>query len=371
MTGDAADIVRFLLERGYLEPAEITHGTIVVRDASRRNRNVSVVRADRPSYFVKYGLPGVRRLTLQREAAVYQVLDRASEPGGPARAESARFAACFVAYHPDDALLIVELLTPSSSLADRFYGDPRYRLAPPLASRLGSALGALHRAFGEQAHQLATPGAVGSTTPAILWLHRPDADAYDLLSSAARELVAAIQAAPALCEHIERLRDELGQTTLVHGDVRWDNCRVLTPTRQDAAAIRFVDWEFAGLGDPAWDVGSGFAELLSYWLSSAPASNQVSPPDLVALARCPLRTVQQAIGRFWTAYARAAGLDGVDGTRFQVRAVRCAAARLIQLIYERAQHSTRLRLHDVYGLQLAANVLDRPTEAAVQLLGVA
>ncbi len=53
-----------------------------------------------------------------------------------------------------------------------------------------------------------------------------------------------------------------------------------------------------------------------------------------------------------------------------MRATRYAAARLIQTGFEQMQHSTHLTGNLVCLLQLSLNIMSRPQEAMVQLLGI-
>jgi thiamine kinase-like enzyme len=139
----------------------------------------------------------------------------------------------------------------------------------------------------------------------VLALHRPPLEALRYLSAASVELVKELQRDAAACRAMEELREGWSAVALVHRDVKWANCIAV------GGAIKLVDWEMAGWGDPAWDIGSALAELAA------------RPAAAVAL---------------WRAYAAARAPD--PGLRD--RALRFAGARLVQTAFEHAQELVTL-----------------------------
>lgn len=124
------------------------------------------------------------------------------------------------------------------------------------------------------------------------------------------------------------------------------------------------------MGDPCWDAGSVFSEYLNFWLNSIPITGEDPPDRFVELARYPLGKMQPALRSFWWSYASAMELDGPTAYEWLVRSVRYGAARLVQTAFEYAQGSMHLTGNVVCALQLSLNMLQRPQEAAVHLLGI-
>jgi thiamine kinase-like enzyme len=184
------------------------------------------------------------------------------------------------------------------------------------------------------------------------------------------QLTVIIQSQPELCARLEELRRDWRPWSIIHQDIKWDNV-IVAPHANSArvAGLKLVDWEEAGPGDPCWDVGSFLSEYLIFWLSTAALSNdsQAQPPSNSADRR--LRSVQLAAGAFWQAYVRRLGLEPEDASRWLIRAVAFAAGRLLQTAFETTQTSAQLSGVVVLELQLAANILQRPFEAAVRLFG--
>ena len=77
-----------------------------------------------------------------------------------------------------------------------------------------------------------------------------------------------------------------------------------------------------------------------------------------------------ALRAFWETYLRTMGLDAEEADQWLLRSVRYAAARLIQTAFEQMQGSIRMNGNTICFLQLSDNILKRPREAAVHLLGI-
>ncbi len=63
-----------------------------------------------------------------------------------------------------------------------------------------------------------------------------------------------------------------------------------------------VDWELAGRGEAALDIGTVLAEYLSAWVGSIPIVEVATPGRLLSHAKYPLRRMQPATDAFWSAY---------------------------------------------------------------------
>jgi hypothetical protein len=124
------------------------------------------------------------------------------------------------------------------------------------------------------------------------------------------------------------------------------------------------------MGDPCWDIGSVFSNYLSFWLLSIPITGEAPPDQFVELAQYPLESMQPAIHSFWRSYIRGMELDAATSDEWLLRAVRYGATRLVQTAYEQMQMSIHLTGNVVCLLQLSLNILLRPQESIVHLLGL-
>ena len=275
------EVAAYLLRRRLISRRSIVSGRLRIDDASSRNRNFRVTGAPGESYLLKQGLAADSAHTLANEVALYRRL-----------APVAAWVPRFVGHDKKRGLLILEWIEGGEAL------DRRGRCSPALAARLGRVLADLHAIAPDDED-------LRRDAPWVLALHRPPLEALRYLSAASIELVKELQRDAAACRAMEELHDGWSAAALVHRDVKWANCIA------DGGAIKLVDWEMAGWGDPAWDVGSALAELAGH----------------AAVARA-----------LWRAYVAA----GAPAPELRVRALRFAGARLVQTAFEHAQELAAL-----------------------------
>lgn len=356
------DVAPFLLERRLLEERPIVAGDVLVVQVPRRNHNFKVISERGAGYFLKQGLGADRIRSVTHEAHVYRWFESL-----PTFRILERFLPTCCLYDSKECTLVLALVEGSQSLDE--YHRRRRRLPRALGSVLGEALGSLHH-LTRSPTALDEPEGPGRATR-FLRLHRPNFDEFVGASSGILELIRTIQRSPELCRLLDRLAEDWREDAVIHGDVRWDNCHVIeSPVRGGGFGIKFVDWETAGVGDPCLDVGTVFSQCLVFWLLSTPLTRTTPPETFARLSRFPLRSMQPAIRSFWRSYIREMKLDAAARGEWLAKSMRYAGARLVQTAYEQMQEAGRVTADVIYLLQLSLNVLERPLEAAVQLLGI-
>ena len=319
-----------------IDPADIVAEGIVVRDASRRH-HLNLVEG--PSR-VAVKLPGSEgpAHALERERRALEWLADGHDGLGP----------LMLAWDPTSQLLVTELLDGET------LDDHASRLGfdfPQTAARLGARLGALHAA---SAHS-----DFAADVPSIFRLHRPSPAALGHRTRGQLELVRMVQRAPAACAALDDARRDWRATAFIHGDVRWHNVIVTAPRGAGDGAVRLVDWESAGRGDPCWDVGSCVAAATLDWLSAAAgfASDPAAAADL-ALAQA-----RPTVGALWRAWADRVGLTSRTAVEARERAARLAGARLVQFAHEIAGETDRLEPTAALAALVGVDVLARSREA--------
>jgi aminoglycoside phosphotransferase (APT) family kinase protein len=326
------EVAAYLLARGLVGARPIVAGTLRIADATSRNRNFRISGTGAGSYLLKQGLASDSAESLANEAALYR---RLAAAGGP-------LAAAVPRMHGFDAarsLLIVEWIAGGEDLYR--HHAVRRRCSVALARALGRVLAALHAVAPDDEPLRSDP-------PWVLSLHRPRLEALRYLSAPSVELITAIQHDGPLARALDALREGWRVEALVHRDVKWANCIVVPP-----AAIKLVDWEMAGWGDPALDVGSALGELLGWRLRAGASAPGGEAPALAAL---------------WRAYAVARALDAQRAGDLLVRALRYAGARLVQSAYEKTQETGLASGRVARGLELGRDLLLAPRAAAGELL---
>jgi hypothetical protein len=358
-----ATIVPYLLARDLLSTRAIVEGGLSVAEVSRRNVNYKVSSEPGPSYLVKQGMDRERAATVDREASVYNLV----HTRGPVQGFQ-RYLPQTYGHDSVEHVLVLEFYDDAEDLQLYHYRLGRFPVG--VAAWLGEALGVLHQEYDVAR----VPGVSELTSPywppPVFTVHRPQHSAYGSLSTANLHLIRIIQQFPEFARLLEQLRDDWLPRTLIHGDAKWSNWLVLPPPHAEKDRLKIVDWEFAALGDPCWDAGTILGEYLSFWLLSVPIAGEEPPDQYLHLARYPLAKMQPAIRAFWRAYSHRMNFDAASSDLYLLKSVRYAAARLVLTAFEHMQSASQLNGTAICFLQLGFNILQRPTEAATQLLGM-
>jgi aminoglycoside phosphotransferase (APT) family kinase protein len=333
-----SQVAHYLVALGLVNPGTVVGERLTVLDASRRN-SVFVVSTPETTFVVKQAGHGCER-TLAHEAEVLRAVARL------------RIAPELV--HYDAAAVRLVLRSPAGAVA---WGDQR-RVPRLAAAALGRALATIHAA----ALDVPTPAGVDR-----LWgLPEPPLERLRDMSDGALGLLAAIQGSCELCDRLHALRETAAGAGFVHGDLRWENSlAVPAPGSTRRSRVLLIDWELAGAGDPAIDVGTALAEYLRLWVDSVPLADPADPARLLRHARFPLERLRPAMQALWSGYRRAA-------TRPIAlrRVVEMAAVRLLEAGLEQAHELGSPSFDGRRLLQLADNLLRTPEHAAWSLLGL-
>jgi hypothetical protein len=351
-------VQNYLLQQRMLTQAAMVDGGVSVLDASRRNANFEVTVEGGPSYLLKHATDREKQAALANEAAIYRLLGTTP---------AARYVPRLHFYDPGSHVLALELLhdAPSWTAYQGLLG----RFPTGLAAVLGEALACVHGI--DPGGRPARGRAVGTCAPPwALSLHRPDVALYAASSSANHQVISIVQQFPAFGALLDALRAEWQPSSLVHGDLKWDNLLAKRRPGGPGRTVALVDWELAGLGDPCWDMGSAFAGYLGFWLGSIPFSGQESPERYLELARYPLARMQPALRALWAGYARRMRLDDSTSDQWLIRSVRYAAVRLLQSVFEDTRPAVQVTGSSLAFLQVCLNILSQPQVASLHLLGI-
>jgi aminoglycoside phosphotransferase (APT) family kinase protein len=342
-------LLALLCDAGLVSRNQIVGGSVQLRPASQRNYSFRVEVDSGPSYFLKQGVSAPTIATVRREAALYDFV-------ASTFTEFARYTPKRVCFLPEHCLLVVDVVRTGVPLNELRVP----RSASRIFSRVGNALALLH-------NQSDFPGSETLRRPApfVANIASLPSSVMTNISAAGVELIRTIQQFP---DYETLLGEALGDTIdscLVHNDFKSANC--LLGQRNSPILI---DWEFASLGNPAWDVGCVFADFLSAWLLSMPLGSRIGVNRVAQVAARPLSAARPTIRSFWEAYSSRRGLGGEAALSFLARAAKCTGLRLSQSAYEMCQETMNLSATELYFMQTSWNILKRPVEALVRLLGL-
>jgi aminoglycoside phosphotransferase (APT) family kinase protein len=240
------------------------------------------------------------------------------------------------------------------------------RVSVRVAAQVGTTLGRLHRTSrdpGEPADSIGT-----LEPPSVFDLTAPAIERYAEMSAANVRLVRLLQSDPAFAPLMSILAATWRPDALIHNDMKWENVLVAGPR------VQLVDFEMAGVGDPAWDVGAALASYVVAWVRSIPATDdpEATSADLAAASPFPIERSWPALRALWTAYGTANGGTAPSAGRTLLeRSVSFSGARLIQAAHDLSAESWNLDPRMARLAQVGMNVLRDPARAARALMGLA
>jgi len=354
-----AELIRYLLATGLLTPRSIVDGSLRVINAGGRNSSFRVTTMDGPAYLIKQGYDGHE--AVQREAAAYAFLSSHTTMN-----EVREILPNVVPHDREDSLLVLQYI---HGVDLRQYHERVGRCPISLAARAAELLAMLHTLPTTGIPPTLRYVPTGHGSGAQLF-HRPDENVFRTLSQASIELIGLVQTDQALCNALDELSDDWRQEAFTHHDIRWENILTCRAARKRTPSLWIVDWETAGLGDPAWDLGCLFAEYLSHWLSSIPVASAGDVTEYLALASYPLEAAQQAIVSAWTGYSRRLKSNSINHTERLRRVTKYLGSRLVQRALELDQRWATPTVEAVCHLQVGARTLADPDAALTALLGI-
>ena len=241
----ASNICHYLIAQRVISSESVVDGDFAVVDVSGRNRNFKVIRKSHPGYFVKQIQQWDAQTVamLQCEAACYWLARNDSN-----FAPLATVMPQFHSYDLERHILITELIPEGENLYEHVRRLGQFSIE--VAARLGRLLGTYHRELRDDLKDSQHAAIFPRQVPWILSADRRNSHPFKELSPATSELFDVVEKS----SHLRQALDELGTgwraTSLIHGDMRLENCIVVPDGGPDEWNLKIVDWELAEIGDP-------------------------------------------------------------------------------------------------------------------------
>jgi hypothetical protein len=352
------NIVHYLLDQRLISAESVVDGDFMCIEATRRNRNFKILRKNGRSLFIKQvkSYDQQSLTSLLREAQSYHLASK-----NPAFTELAKLMPKMISYDAGRNILVLELLQEAENLSEM---HQRLGSFPDsIATSLGRSLGCYHQDVRLMINEVNSKKVFPGVLPWMLTLNEQYINQAKLADPRFKQFFSIIADYPEFLHSIELLRNSWQINSLIHGDMKWDNCMVCQHEGGNDLTLKIIDWELADLGDSGWDVGAVFQTFLSLWVLWIPEGRQQA-------SRFEIEALQPAIRSFWNAYLNTMTIDEAGQKDLLERCIRYAAIRMIQTVYEQVYFTTQLSKNAIYLLQLSLNTLKKPGEAINVLLGL-
>lgn len=313
---EAATVVRQLLGAGFVDAGEIVKGRVALHNLSRSNTVFLVEVEGTRRCLVKKAIASGRadNADMERERSICALFGRTNGSGPP---PVPRWLGDI------GELMVLEALTPGESLEER---QSREGTGPELGRLFGSALGDWRRRAPliELDLPWGSPWVMSTLDgqpPAFLWDNPPG-----------RQLIERLRSDIWLRDGLADLKRGWMPEVVIHGDIRWNNA--LLADRGGGEQVVIIDWEFAQMGDPAWDLAGGASEaLFGEALIELPADGHYRTIDA-----CDLLDLVKGVGGYLRGLAEGYR-GGSTGSAADDVLGRCAPFVAARLVHNAFQHA--------------------------------
>lgn len=175
---------------------------------------------------------------------------------------------------------------------------------------------------------------------------------------------------PSLATAVKELAATNQARCLVHNDLKLNNVLIHQQWAQNPAiALRPIDWETCGWGDPASDLGSLLASYLSLWLDSLVVGAGLSMTESLQLATVPLELLQPSLLALVESYFQVFPWILTVQPRYLERVLQQAGLALIGRIEAKIEYGRIFGNQSILTLQVAKQLLCTPLAFVQTMFG--
>lgn len=282
-------------------------------------------------------------------------------------------------FDADNAIAVFNYLGNYCDLREFYLKGNRY--PEQIAIAIGTTLAAIHQATFQKAQyqtflqsSSVTPSAQPQPSSGIKY---PSPDIFGTLPADGLKFFVLYQRFESLGEAIAHTSRQLMPCCLTHNDLKLNNIllhaeQLSSPAHADTARlIRFIDWERANWGDPAFDLGTVVASYLQIWLDSLVVSQDMAIEESLKLAMTPLEQLQPSLQALIKAYFKQFPELLAQRPDFLTLTLQLTGLALIQQIQSVLQHQKTFGNNQICMLQVAKSLLCQPEAAIPTLFGTA
>jgi thiamine kinase-like enzyme len=365
---NSSNLLDYLTEIGLAppDPAQITTQTI-----SARNFNLIVRCPDRPTLLLKQETSDRQgRGRIFQEAQLQQLITNRPE------------------LQPLKAIVPEVLHTdrPNGIVVNRFFEDywdlsdyyeEQQDFSSEIASLLGRRLGEIHGLTFQQPdlqqHILASIGSSPLLAQQFLsHTERLHSAIFGTVPLDCLRFYKLYQQFPSLAAAVQALAATNQARCLVHNDLKLNNVLIHQQWASNPAiALRPIDWETCGWGDPASDLGSLLASYLDLWLDGLVVGAGLSMTESLQLATIPLESLQPSLLALVDSYFQVFPQILTAQPRYLEKVLQHTGLALIGRIEATIEYNRTFGNQSIVTLQVAKQLLCTPLAFVQTMFGSA
>lgn len=356
-----ANLIPYLLDNQYLSYQMVVAGDVAAQQMLGRNTSFYLKNPYDKDLFIKQAEPSspINAEFMKKEAYTYQILKtfetyKAFSPYLPH----------LYNYDPQQHLLVIEAITGTKNLYEFYLQQKTF--SPEIAELQAFVLAAYQVTIPTELYQHEWMQVFPAQLPSIFSMFQPEyAEPYH--NAASKEIIELMRSQVELVQLVRQLRQEWQISTLIHGDVKWNN--FLVKQENNALQLWLIDWEMSDVGDPLWDVAGAIQSYLSGWILSLDKNNALLAEPLPEMDFMQLEHMQASAGAFWEAYVKHRQFTNEEKTILLEKTLRYTALRLIQTNWENSVFTGELSANNMRLLQFSMNLLKQPNQFIQPIFG--
>lgn len=312
----------YLLNFGFLDKKSIIEGDLLIRDASSRNTNFLVNRFQDKSKNILVKQPDILDedyvQSMEIEANIYKMIYSRVE-----FEEIRKFIPEYLKYDEENHILIMKQLNGVCRIFDYFYYGP-FIADSGIIAGFAECLSGMHN--------IPTEVLKNSTLKeAYPWFL--DVSNKDYIKNikenfpVAYEVMKEVFDNKAWMKVFRKARKNWKSGSFIHLDVRFTNWMI--SYRHQAvieSPIWLIDWEMAGMGDPAWDISFLIGDWINLGLYLKENYSKEFP-------NVELKIVQQ-INNFWHQYCLKRNFNDLEKNELKIRVSQYLLVKFFLILYE-------------------------------------
>jgi thiamine kinase-like enzyme len=276
---------------------------------------------------------------------------------------------------PQTGIVVNRFFEEYQDLSDYYDDTPEF--APEIAEMLGRCIGEIHgRTWQQPELEQAVLKEIGTASlrarQFMQKTERLHSAIFSMVPLECLRFYKLYQQFPSLAEAVRELAENNQACCLVHNDLKLSNILIHQQWAENLDfALRPIDWETTGWGDPAGDLGSLLASYLDLWLDGLIVGAGLSMAESLQLATVPLEALQPSLLALMDSYFRTFPQILAAQPQFLDRVLQHTGLALISRIESNIDYNRTFGNQSIVTLQVAKQLLCTPKAFIQTMFGTA